>query len=216
MRRRLPVTWFHYAIERRLGLGGVPLCPEDCYLGHEPPMWYRPAWPQMKAFALPSFSEGYVRINLRGREQSGVVKPADYGRVCDEIEALIRKVRDARTGRPLVAEVLRPRETHDANDPKLPDADLIVLWASIPADVVDTPFGRIGPMPFQRTGSHVERGFLIASGPRIPAGVLPPRGHAIDLAPTILSLMDAPVPGYMEGKPLFARTGVSEALLATP
>ena len=74
----------------------------------------------------------------------------------------------------------------------------------------------IGPMPFQRTGSHVERGFLIASGPRIPAGVLPPRGHAIDLAPTILSLMDAPVPGYMEGKPLFARTGVSEALLATP
>ena len=216
MRRRLPVTWFHYAVERRLGLNGVPLCPEDCYLGHEPPMWYRPAWPQMKAFALPSFSEGYVRINLRGREQNGVVEAADYNRMCDEVEALIRQVRDARTGRPLVADVLRPRGTHDAADPKLPDADLIVLWASVPADVVDTPFGRIGPMPFQRTGSHVERGFLIASGPRIPAGVPPSEGHAIDLAPTILSLIDAPVPAYMEGKPLFARTAISETLLVAP
>jgi arylsulfatase A-like enzyme len=81
---------------------------------------------------------------------------------------------------------------------------------------VDTPFGRIGPMPFQRTGSHVERGFLIASGPRIPAGVSPSDGHAIDLAPTILSLIDAPVPDYMEGKPLFARTAMSEPLLGTP
>ena len=216
MRRRLPVTWFHYAVERRLGLNGVPLCPEDCYLGHEPPMWYRPAWPQMKAFALPSFSEGYIRINLRGREQNGVVDAADYDRVCDEVEALIRQIRDARTGRPLVADVLRPRGTADAGDPKLPDADLIVLWASMPADVVDTPFGRIGPMPFQRTGSHVERGFLIASGPQIPAGVSPSDGHAIDLAPTILSLIDAPVPPYMEGKPLFARSRTSETQLVAP
>jgi predicted AlkP superfamily phosphohydrolase/phosphomutase len=216
MRRRLPVTWFHYTVERRLGLNGVPLCPEDCYLGHEPPMWYRPVWPQMKAFALPSFSEGYVRVNLRGRERDGIVEPAEYDRVCDEVEALIRAVRDARTGRPLAADVLRPRRTHDAGHQKLPDADLVILWAPTPVDVVDTPFGRIGPMPFQRTGSHVERGFLIASGPRISVSASPANGHAIDLAPTILSLMDAPIPDYMEGRALFARPEISESLLAAP
>ncbi len=203
LRRRLPVDFFHYAVERRLGINGVPLCPEDCYLGHEPPMWYRPAWPRMRAFALPSFSEGYVRINVRGREREGVVERADYGRVCAEIEALLRQVRDARTGRPLVKEILRPRQTSDAVDPKLPDADLIVRWIPVPVDVVDTPYGRIGPMPFQRTGSHVERGFLIAAGPRISPQMAPSAGHAIDLAPTMLSLIGAPVPSYMEGRRLF-------------
>jgi hypothetical protein len=89
------------------------------------------------------------------------------------------------------------------DDPKLSDADLLVLWTAEPADVVDTPFGRIGPVPFQRSGSHVERGFVLASGPGIPVGHTVSDAHALDLAPTIMSLIGAPVPRYMEGKPLF-------------
>jgi predicted AlkP superfamily phosphohydrolase/phosphomutase len=203
MRRRLPVEFFHYAIERRLGIDTVPLCPEDCRLGHQPPMWYHPAWPQMKAFALPSFSEGYVRINVRGRERAGIVDPADYDRVCDEVASLLRQVRDARTGMPMVVDILRPRASavHDAA--KLPDPDLLVLWTAQPVDVVDTPFGRIGPVPFQRTGSHVERGFLLAAGPALAGVEMPANAHALDLAPTILSLMAAPIPAHLEGRPLF-------------
>jgi hypothetical protein len=203
MRRRFPVEFFHYAIERRLGLNGVPLCPDDCRLGHQPPMWYHPAWPTMKAFALPSFSEGYIRINLRGRERDGIVAPEDYDRVCDDIESLLRGVRDARTGTPIVVNIMRPRTNDLRDDPKLPDPDLLVLWAPRPTDVVDTPCGRIGPMPFQRTGSHVERGFVLASGPGIGHVTLPPDPHALDLAPTILSLMDAPIPAHLEGRALF-------------
>jgi predicted AlkP superfamily phosphohydrolase/phosphomutase len=204
MRRRLKPEFFHYAIERRLGVNGVPLCPEDCTLGHEPPMWYHPAWPKMKAFALPSFSEGYVRLNVRSRERNGLVDPADYSRVCDEIEALLRQVRSARTGAPMVRDIMRSRRSATDPDAKLSDADLLVLWTAEPADVVDTPFGRIGPVPFQRSGSHVERGFLLASGPGIPVGQALGEAHALDLAPTILSLIGASVPPYMEGKPLFA------------
>lgn len=204
LRRRLPVVFFHYAIERRLGINGVPLCPEDCRLGHQPPMWYRPAWPQMKAFALPSFSEGYVRVNLRGRERDGIVDPADYARVCDEIEALLAETRDARTGRPLAAKVMRTRDDPLSSDPRLPDADLLILWAPHPVDVIESPLGRIGPMPFQRTGSHVERGFLLAAGPGIPQEASAAEAHAMDLAPTILGLAGAPIPSYMMGRPLFA------------
>jgi predicted AlkP superfamily phosphohydrolase/phosphomutase len=211
LRRRMPVPFFHYAIERRLGIDGIPLCPEDCRLGHEPPMWYCPAWPQMKAFALPSFSEGYVRLNVRGRERQGVVDPADYDRVCTEIETLLRQVRDARTGQPMVDAISRPRGGVHARDPKLPDADLLIRWSAQPADVVDTPLGRIGPMPFQRSGSHVERGFLLGIGPGIGAASAPASGHAIDLAPTILALLDAPVPDYMEGKPLLGSSALSSS-----
>lgn len=204
MRRYLPVEFFHYKIERRLGIHGVPLCPEDCHLGYQPPMWYHPAWPQMKAFALPSFSEGYVRLNVRGRERDGVVDPADYAAVCGEVEALLGQVRNARTGSPMLRSIMRSRPSALATGERYPDADLLVLWTADPADVVDTPFGRIGPMPFNRSGSHVERGFLLASGPGIPVGAAPTEPHALDLAPTILTLMGAPVPAYMEGKPLFA------------
>lgn len=62
---------FHYGIEKRLGMNGVPLCPDDCSPGTQPAMWYHPAWKGMRAVALPSFSEGYVRLNARGREQEG-------------------------------------------------------------------------------------------------------------------------------------------------
>jgi predicted AlkP superfamily phosphohydrolase/phosphomutase len=58
-------------------------------------------------------------------------------------------------------------------------------------------------MPFGRTGSHVERGFLLASGPGVPTGVKLEEPHVVDVAPTILSLMDTPIPAYMEGKPIF-------------
>jgi predicted AlkP superfamily phosphohydrolase/phosphomutase len=202
MRRSLPVEFFHYAIERRLGINGVPLCPEDCRLGHQPPMWYRPAWGEMKAFALPSFSEGYVRINLRGREHGGIVSPSDYSAVCDEVEALLGGIRDARTGAPMVDNVLRTRRTPLDDDPKLPDPDLVIRWTARPTDIVDTSFGRIGPVPFQRTGSHVERGFLLAAGRGVGLRRAAGEPHALDLAPTILSLLGAPVPPYMQGQPL--------------
>jgi predicted AlkP superfamily phosphohydrolase/phosphomutase len=205
LRRRLPVEFFHYTIEKRLGLNGVPLCPEECRLGYQPPMWYHPAWPRMRAFALPSFSEGYVRLNVRGRERDGIVDPGDYGRTLDEIEALVRRARNARTGSPLVDRVIRCRPSAEDRDPKLPDPDMVVIWTSEPADAVDTPVGRIGPMPFRRSGSHVERGFLLASGAGIPAGVPLPEPRGIDVAPTILSLMDVPIPSYMDGRPLVER-----------
>lgn len=216
LRRRLPVEFFHYAIERRLGIDGIPRCPEDCPLGYEPPMWYHEAWPQMRAFALPSFSEGYVRLNVRGRERDGIVDPADYARVCDEVEGMLRQVRNARTGTPLVRKVMRSRASADERDPRLPDPDLLILWAAEAADVVDTPYGRIGPLPFQRTGSHVERGFLLAGGPGIEAGAIPSDAHALDLAPTILALMGAEIPAYMEGRPLFPARGRRAELLTGP
>ena len=206
MRQNLPTAWFHYAIEKRLGMNGVPLCPDDCPLGAQPPMWYAPAWRQMRAFALPSFSEGYVRLNVRGREAAGIVPPEAYGTVCDEVAAELRRLINARTGEPMVRDVARTRA--DAFHPRLPDerpadADLIVMWTSRPADVVDHPrAGRIGPVPFKRSGSHVHRGFFMARGTGIPAARRLPEAHALDLAPTLMALAGAPVPAHFEGRPM--------------
>lgn len=171
---------------------------------YQPASWYQSCWPRMKAFALPSFSEGYVRINLQGREPQGIVKDSEYDALCDELSQVIYRLKDGRTGKPMVKEVIRTRQAATNRDPKLPDADLVVIWQeSYATDVVDSPdLGRIGPVPYLRTGSHRARGFFIAQGPSITPGSSLPVGHALDLAPTILNLMGAPIPQHLEGKPI--------------
>jgi predicted AlkP superfamily phosphohydrolase/phosphomutase len=160
----------------------------------------------MKAFALPSFSEGYVRLNVRGREKDGIVDAADYEAVCREISAELHRLTDARTGKPAVKRVVRTRVGPDgpAVDGERPsDADLIVVWEGVPIDVVDHPAaGRIGPVPFKRSGSHVHRGFLMAAGPGVPAGERLPEAHALDIPPTILALLGAAIPAHFDGRPL--------------
>ncbi len=206
LRQHMSTDRFHYGIEKRFGMNSVPLCPDDCPLGAQPPMWYHPAWPAMKAFALPSFSEGYVRLNVRGREERGIVDRGDYEAVCEEISAELLRVTDARTGKPAVKRVVRTRVGPDgpATDGERPsDADLIVVWDDVPIDVVDHPTaGRIGPVPFKRSGSHVHRGFLMAAGPGIPAGEQLPEARSLDIPPTVLTLLGAHIPAHFDGKAL--------------
>ncbi|NER29762.1 MAG: nucleotide pyrophosphatase, partial [Symploca sp. SIO1C4] len=58
---------------------------------------------------------------------------------------------------------------------------------------------------YRRTGSHRARGFLSAIGPGIEPGSHLPTAPAVDLTPTILQLMDAPIPKYFDGKPLLKK-----------
>jgi predicted AlkP superfamily phosphohydrolase/phosphomutase len=177
-------------------------------MGWMPAVWYRRAWPKMKAFGLPAFAEGLVRINLRGREANGLVAPADYEAVCDEVTEMLSRLKDGRRGTALVRNVVRTRRyaAEDQDDPKLPPADLVVFWQDEPTDVVDSPeLGRIGPVPYNRSGGHRPRGFVIARGPGIAGGSdLPAGGESVDLAPTILSLLGAPIPKFFDGTPLLS------------
>ncbi|MBD2103245.1 alkaline phosphatase family protein [Leptolyngbya sp. FACHB-261] len=210
LRREAPTKLFNL-LEKFIGTTEQPdlVSPHQLYkqadpLFFQPARWYKPFWPQMKAFAIPSYSEGYVRINLQGREPEGVVTPSEYEALCDQLSGCLYALKDGRTGQPTVKQVLRTRQSATDNDPKLPDADLVVIWQEEYAtDVVDSPdLGRIGPVPYNRTGSHRANGFLLAQGPGIVPGSQLPVGHALDLAPTILNLMGAPIPQHYEGKPL--------------
>lgn len=208
LRRRLP-SKYHGSLDHIFGqpaqdlLSPQQLQQEKHSLFWQPTMWYRPYWPQMKAFAIPTYSEGYIRINLQGREPQGIVAPQDYTSTCEEITQALYQLVDARTRQPVVKKVIATRKTGLEQDPRLPDADLVVVWQDQPTDVVESPLvGRIGPVPYRRTGSHRARGFFTLCGPGITPGSLLPTGHAVDLAPTLLSLMGAKIPDYMDGKPL--------------
>ncbi|MGF1496344.1 MAG: alkaline phosphatase family protein [Elainellaceae cyanobacterium] len=176
--------------------------------GWMPTMWYSALWPQTKAFALPSFADGHIRINLAGREHAGIIPPEDYNSLCAELTDLLYDLRDARTGQPVVSQVVRTRRypTEDEDRERLPGPDLVVLWnKQNPIDVADSSrCGRIGPLPHPRPGSHRPTGFVMAKGPGITPGSSFPEGQAIDLGPTILQLLEVPLPDHFDGRPLEA------------
>jgi len=153
---------------------------------------YRWLWPRMKAFAVPTFTHGRVRINLRGRERGGVVEPEAYGAVCDEVEAAVRACRNPRTGRSVVDDIVRLGDED-------PSADLLIIWKDC-ADALEHPgAGLIGPVSYGRTGAHSTRGFAFIAGRGIPPGDLGERPVA-DLTPTIVALLGHESPAGIQGR----------------
>lgn len=158
--------------------------------------WYRDAWPRMPAFAIPSYSDVHVRINLAGRERDGIVDADGYATACAEVERVLGAARDARTGEPLVVEITRRRPA-DPFDPDGPPADLVVRLRG--TDAVEHPdLGTVGPMVAPRTGSHTAHGFATIAGPRVHPGV---RGeHSVaDVSATICALLGREPPFPLDG-----------------
>jgi predicted AlkP superfamily phosphohydrolase/phosphomutase len=155
-------------------------------LDWQPTCWYKQYWPLMRAFAIPVFYDGRVRINLRGRERQGIVQPADYRETCNWVEQVVTECRNLRDGRPVLADIER-RIDHPF-DRDGADADLTVTWNPAIDGLIHPQYGTIGPFPFRRTGGHTGRGVAYVTGPGIPVedwGLQ----EALDLTPTILSLL---------------------------
>jgi predicted AlkP superfamily phosphohydrolase/phosphomutase len=175
----------------------------------QPPTWYRTRWPEMRAFALPAFLDGRIRVNLRGRESAGVVDVSDYERVCDELEQLVRECVDPRTGEGVVEAIERPARDNPLTL-ESDDADIVVVWRGYAAALSHPDLGLIGPVPLRRTGSHTGRfGFASVSGPNITPGEYG-IAAAFDVAPTVIELLgSSPIQGISGESLLSALDGAS-------
>lgn len=179
---------------------GVPRSSTDWQF----PCRYRRYWPRSRAFALPSFYDGRIRVNVQGREAHGMVPVEDYDRFCGELEDELGACRDVRTGDPVVEEVIQLRRGA-VLEPEGPEADLQVIWSDA-CDALRHPVaGTIGPFPYRRTGGHASGGFALVSEPGIAPSDLGER-DALDVTPTLLHLLGRES-GACEGKPLVTVDG---------
>jgi predicted AlkP superfamily phosphohydrolase/phosphomutase len=203
-------TWTHKKFLRGSQhglLSPYPLTEKNVELGWMPATLYSPLWPQMKAFAMPAFADGHIRINLEGRERDGIVASTEYESICDRLTEILGRLVDGRSGQPLVKQVIRTRRSALECDPKLPEPDLVVVWHERSVDVVDSPdLGRIGPITYNRPGGHRNRGFLLAKGAGISPSLSLPEARAVDVSATILKLLGATIPDYFDGQPLLEPT----------
>jgi predicted AlkP superfamily phosphohydrolase/phosphomutase len=175
-------------------------------------------WSSTSAFTLRADLQGYVRVNLEGREPHGIVPAADLGPLCDRIAEGLSSFRDADTGEPVVADIRQATSGLFPDGPRrdrLPD--LVVAWPDSPGAshraVVSPVHGRVdrqtpGRIPNGRSGNHRPQGFLIATGPGFPAGgQLGAGAHILDLAPTALEILGATPAEPLFGTPLQRRSG---------
>lgn len=178
--------------------------PARAGLNWMPVTHYQRFWPDMPAFALPSFYDGQIRVNLKGREAQGQVDVGEYTSVLDDISDLLMGCVDPVTGLKAVKSVQR----HFQSDPlELADtqADLTVLWQNAPLGLQHPKFGTIGPVPYRRTGGHTgEFGFACFAGhglERADRGIV----SSYDVVPSILDLLGADPRREVSGESLFSR-----------
>ncbi len=144
----------------------------------------------------------YARLflNVKGREPEGIIDPADYERVRDELAARIATITDPE-GRNIGSVAYKPQEIYRKVNNIAPD--LIVYfgdlnWRSVGSlglNSIYTFENDTGP----DDANHAQQGLYIYYDPRTGGQGQGPRRHLMDVAPTILDAMNLPLPAEMQG-----------------
>ncbi|MCO5185736.1 MAG: alkaline phosphatase family protein [Anaerolineae bacterium] len=159
-------------------------------------------WSHTQAYSLGNV--GQICLNVIGREPHGCVQPgAEYEQVREQIMAHLAQLRDPETGELVVERIYKREEIYSG--PQLELAPDIVF---IPTRLEYFGFGEyefgshkiIEPMKRGISGTHRMNGVFMAYGNHITPGVAVDGATLVDLAPTILHLMSAPVPEQMDGR----------------
>ena len=167
----------------------------------QPALRYRRHWPCMPAFALPSFYDGRIRLNVRGRERYGMIEPSRYEEACEAIASLLRECRNPRTGDPAV-DVIERADTREPLAVTGSEADLIIVWRGVVTALEHPRLGLVGPVPLRRTGGHTGRyGVAYMLAPGLDPGDRGVRS-AFDVVPTIVDLLGDPPAAHMSGTSL--------------
>lgn len=168
-------------------------------------------WSRTRAFALPADNQGYVRLNVRGREREGIVEPADAGPLCDEIAAGLATFADP-DGTPSVAAVDRVADAFGTGRAVALLPDLVVRWNDRPATALDrvrsSRYGEITRVggASGRSGNHTDGDAwaLVVPGASRHRDGGPARLE--DVAATAAAVVAADA-GDMAGEPLLQRRG---------
>ncbi|MDB9529342.1 alkaline phosphatase family protein [Oscillatoria sp. CS-180] len=161
-------------------------------------------WQRTRAFFLPTeHFQGFVRINLQGREPEGIVPVSDYDATCQEICHELEQLVNPDTGNRAVKQAVPITKVYQGNNLyDLPD--IVIQWAEdgLIHHLNHPKFGTVSGSEAIRKAQHSEDGFVIAAGQHIRPGASVLGASTMDLAPTILYLLEQAVPEDLDGRVL--------------
>ena len=150
-------------------------------------------WDRTTAFPLPGLYSSFIRVNLRGREPKGIVKPGrEYTELLSRLETDLLQLADPHSGESVVQTVTKTVEAYSC-DPPVALPDLCVEWKPSPRFIERVlhpkcAFNQIAPL-YNRSSYHSFQGFFATSGPSIAFGAYLGEVSLLDLAPTFLHLL---------------------------
>jgi predicted AlkP superfamily phosphohydrolase/phosphomutase len=159
-------------------------------------------WPRTRAYAKTGM--GQIIINLKGREPLGCVAPEDYHAVREEIIGKLRDLVDPETGEKVKGEIHRREEVYAGPLLELaPDITFLpqnnrYFAANMTGFMANKAFVTVSAF----YGNHTMDGVFVGCGPLFRRGVRIEGASIVDLAPTILHMMDVPVLDGMDGRVL--------------
>jgi len=160
-------------------------------------------WSRTVAFSKGNY--GQIFINLRGRDEHGVVEPgAEYERVMKQVIDKLRALVDPESRQALIGPVWRREDLYSG--PHIDEAPDIQF---LPSDMTNKPLGTldltsnkfITPV-YGNSGDHRMHGVLLGRGPELRRGTRIEGARIIDYAPTILHSFGVEVPSDMDGRVL--------------
>jgi predicted AlkP superfamily phosphohydrolase/phosphomutase len=158
----------------------------------------------MPAFALPAFYDGRIRINLQGRERKGIVPLEKYEVRCQEIIQILKHCRNPFSGENAVDDIEWPGR-YSPRDLAASRADLNVNWKGSPLCLEHSDLGRVGPVPFRRTGGHTG----LYGMAYLKSDILAPGDYgtrsSFDVIPTLFHLLNERLPDKISGQSLVCR-----------
>jgi predicted AlkP superfamily phosphohydrolase/phosphomutase len=160
-------------------------------------------WTRTVAFSKGNY--GQIFINVRGREEHGLVEPgSEYDKVMSRVIQKLRDLVDPDTKEPLIGPIWRREDLY--NGPHIDEAPDIQF---LPGNMANKPLGTldltsnkfITPV-YGNSGDHRMHGIFMGRGPELRRGTRVEGARIIDYAPTILHSFGVEVPSDMDGRVL--------------
>jgi predicted AlkP superfamily phosphohydrolase/phosphomutase len=164
--------------------------------GYAPPTMRRIDWSRTKAGVA---HDGYVYVNLKGREAHGIVEPDQYDTIVEQVVDILEGARSPTFPDKRYCEIVLRRE----------EAEVFGLNDELVGDVIFFAKVRLkgshhGCFHGSRAKIGSLRALTIFAGPGIKRGVETDRAiNLVDIAPTMATLLGIPVPEHSEGKILW-------------
>jgi predicted AlkP superfamily phosphohydrolase/phosphomutase len=172
-------------------------------------------WKRTRAFGVQMYVPyGGIRINLSGREPTGIVPPGEpYEAARDAVLEALRALRDGE-GREVIRGAWRREELFPGGVvEQVPDVIFEVHEAFIPSSYFFDRPEAVTPLVIHAlTGVHAMDGLFLAAGPGIRRSAKIEGAEIPDLAPTVLYALGRPIPSDMDGKVLLG--AFTEAFVA--
>jgi predicted AlkP superfamily phosphohydrolase/phosphomutase len=167
--------------------------------------WEGVDWSHTRAYAV---GLGQIYFNLRGREGRGIVSSgAEYKALQDEIASRLVQLKDPDTGQPVFAAVYKRDDIYKGDYLQFAPDLQVGFHDGYRVGWQDT-MGGISRAVVENnnrkwSGDHCATATEISGGVFFSnRRIATPTPHIMDLSPTILKLLEVPLPADLDGKPL--------------